>query len=225
MLWSRPTVFFSYREANPDDKARAEKLAKQLSKLRLTPILEADKKRPVADFPSALYDQLSEADAVVSILSASAIQSQYIYFEALTAKLQEKWFPVVFEDISVPEPLAGPLRTKMTDSQLDDPADPGILALATSIEERSSRAKIYYGTTRRQTRRKTFSILGVAGVIFGAVAALASLLSNLGNIRTHACANVHFSQICARAGWSTDKQGCRSTFNQAPRNDKLSCKA
>jgi TIR domain len=205
MFWSRRSVFFSYREKDSQDKVRAEKLAERLRKLRLKPILEADKKR-AGDLPSALYDQLSEADAVVSILSGSALQSRYIYFEALTAKVQNKWFPVVFEDPSIPEELSGPLRTKMTDAQLDDPDDPGVATFAKSMTERSSAAKFYYGTTRLQRGRKNIPIVAAAGFLFSAVALLASLLSNLGNIRTQLCTNTHFAEICARAGWPTHGQ-------------------
>ena len=200
MFWSKRTVFLSYRDRNPEDKLRAERLAGRLRKRRLKPILEEEKvaeleRRPGQDLPSVLYDQLSEADAVISILSASALQSRYIFFEALTAKLQKKWFPVVFDDVSIPEELSGPYRTKLTDAQLEDPNDRSVASLAESIK-RASSARHYYGTTRLQEGRKNIFI-----VVVGVLAAAASFLSNLGNIRTHICANVYFSAICKSAGW------------------------
>lgn len=209
MFWSKRTVFFSYRDAIPEDNVRAEKLAERFRKRRfwerrLKPILEADKKRQSQDLPSALYDQLSEADAVVSILSVSAMQSRYIYFEALTGKLQKKWFPVVFDDVSIPEELAGPYRTSIADAQLDDPDDPSIAALARSIRQGSSAAKLYYGTTRQREGRKNIFIVAV-----GLLAAVAGFLSNLGNIRTQLCANTYFAAICERAGWPIHGHGIK----------------
>jgi hypothetical protein len=206
MFWSKRIVFFSYRDGDPNDKARAEKLAQHLKKLNLKPILEVDKKRPGEDFPTALFDQLSQSDAVVSILSNSALQSQWIFFEALTAKLQNKWFPVVFDNVKMPEELSSTFRTFMTDEQLDKGNDPGIVSLANSISERASAAKRYYGVTQPQARRKAISLVAAAGFLFAAVTALASLLSNLHNIRTDLCANAHFSEICTRAGWPANEQ-------------------
>lgn len=206
MFWFKRTVFLSYRDGDPDDKARAEKLAQHLRKLNLKPILEIDKKRPGEDLPTALFDQLSQSDAVVSILSNSALQSRWIFFEALTAKLQNKWFPVVFDNVKIPEELSSTFRTSMTDDQLDKSNDPGIASFANSISEKASAARRYYGVTQPQARRKAISLVAAASFLFATLAALASLLSNLHNIRTDLCANTHFSEICTRAGWAANEQ-------------------
>jgi len=206
MFWSKRKVFFSYRDADPKDKARAEKLAQHLRKQNLQPILEADKKRLAEDFATALFDQLNESDAVVSILSNSAMQSQYIFFEALTAKLQNKWVPVVFEHVQLHEALFGPWRTEMTDAQLDKSDDSGIVSFAKLVSKKTSEGRKYYGVTPLQGRRKAISLIAAGSFLFAAVGGLASLLTNLHNIRTELCANTHLSEICSRAGWPVDEQ-------------------
>jgi hypothetical protein len=196
MFMSRRTVFMSYSDKISEDKTRAEKLAKRLGELRLKVILEDDKKkRKTDDFPASLYDQLTESDAVVSILSASSVNRPYIFFEALSARFQKKWFPVVFDDFQMPEPLSRSTRTSMKDVQLDDPKDPAISALAESIKKGTSTARYYFGTTRGERWRRLAVMLSV-------VATLVGFLSNLGNILTHVCSNTYFAEYCERLGWT-----------------------
>jgi hypothetical protein len=98
-LWRRlfgRRVFLSYREREPDENALAEIIASGLKDHDLHPLLERDKHSYTGEFSRHLYRLLAGAEGVVAIISQRTKDSQWLFFEALTAKQQNKLQLVVF---------------------------------------------------------------------------------------------------------------------------------
>jgi TIR domain len=181
----------------------AQIVAEGLRSRGLAPFLESDKpSHSGEDYDRALYDALAASHAVISLLFPSSLDSAWIQFEARTAKIHRKWYPVVFGAVNMPESLMNVQR--LDGAKLEDPASRAYLLdqLATAILAESGRnALVYRGRTPvAEGAARTRWQLTVSSMV-SLFLAMTSLLADLGGIRESVCSDDYAKDVCEWAGW------------------------
>lgn len=123
-------VFLSYAET---DKDAVKKLQSALLDSGFRVFTADDAVLVGESIADKINDAISSADSVVLVLSANAVQSEWVRRELAKAReLKKRLYPVLIEDVELPEELAG---IRFADFRTD--ADHQTKLLVKSIREHS----------------------------------------------------------------------------------------
>lgn len=204
-LWRRlfgRRVFISYREREQKDDRVARLIADGLQRHGMYTLLEDQKKTFTGDYSEHLYRLLAGAEAVVSIWSPESQDSQWLFFEGLTARIQKKLHLVKLPGANLHVTFADYDAFDATDILDDSTRDKTIAKLAARIRNTAPGAKVYRGAPG------IFDALRrMAATAFALLVAILSFVVLADNARKAACSHDQLRDICASAGWSATRQG------------------
>lgn len=191
-------VFLSYREREDRDDALAKIIAAGLADHGFHPILEADKENHTRDRYRHLYQLLAGSEAVVSITSAPTKDSPWLFFEALTAKQQDKLHLVALGEFAISPTLREGDQEVLRGERFEDVASraTAIHDLVARIRETSKRARVYRSVPGLLLRARRLVATTLAIIV-----ALMTFIVLFDNARKAVCAHQALSARCVAAGW------------------------
>lgn len=199
-LWRRlfgRRVFISYREREPRDNEIAILIAAGLERHGMYPTLEDQRQAPGVDYPEHIYRLLAKSEAVVSVWTPETQDSQWIFFESLTGRVQRKLHLVTLPGTQLH-------RTFAEDPSLDAAAilapetrETAIANLVARIKATANGAVVY-----RSAPGLFDALRRAAAGIVALLVALLSLVVLFDNARKAVCSHDAFKSACAAAGWS-----------------------
>jgi len=203
-LWRRlfgRRVFISYREREQRDNAVAGLIAEGLQRHGMYPLLEQQKsEQQSADYSEHLYRLLAASEAVVSIWSPESQDSQWLFFEGLTARIQKKLHLVQLSGSKLHATFANDTAIDAATILDSKTRDAVIDALAEQIRKTAPGAKVYRGAP---------GLLNAFGrVLAGLLTLIIAVLSFIvlaDNARKAVCAHDSLRATCEGAGWAPDE--------------------
>ena len=202
-LWRRlfgRRVFFSYRDREPEDAAIAQLIAEGLQRHGIHTILEGQKQDYKGDFSEHLYKLLAQSEGVVSILSPRTQDSQWLFFEALTAKIQKKLHLVALPGTRLSQTFEHEEAIDADAFRQSSTQKSAIAKLARDIKARANGAVVYRGAPGLIGALRR----GIAGLIALIIAVL-SFIVLFDNARKAICVHTLVEKSCVAAGWPSSR--------------------